>query len=131
MQKVLLVIAILLPLSVCAQSAAKPEVDSRSAFEIILAKVRSAQAQTLKTWVPNPKTDSALVRRIENANNVLLNIKTRKSLIAFLLEPPDLFVAYEEPLRLQWVQILQNEQIAGALERKQVPLRASKQIILQ
>jgi hypothetical protein len=50
-------------------------------------------------------------------------------LIAFLLDPPD-YSAYEEPLRLQWVQILQNEQIADGLQPRR-PSRTGKNILLQ
>ena len=126
-----LIIVILFPLGVCAQSAAKPEVDSRSAFEIILAKVRGAQAQTLKMEMGlRPKLDPALVQRAQKANDIANSIKTRRSLIAFLLEPPDIGSVYEEPLRLQWVQILQNEQIADALQPRRSP-RTGRSVLLQ
>jgi len=130
MQKLLLVIVILLPLGVCAQSTAKPAVDSRSAFEIILAKVKGAEAQILKDYMSPPKPNATLVRRAQSVNDIVNNIKTRRSLIAFLLEPPDL-APFDESLRLQWVLILQNEQIADALEKKPAPRLTSRGVILQ
>jgi hypothetical protein len=132
MSKILLfIVVILFPLGICAQSAAKPQVDSRSAFEIILAKVRGAQEQALKREMSYAQPDPERVRRAENANNVVSNIKTRKSLIAFLLDPPDFGFTYEEPLRLQWVVILQNEQIAAPLEGTRPPHTSDRSIILQ
>jgi hypothetical protein len=126
----LFIVVILLPLAICGQSAAKPEVDSRSAFEIILAKVRTSQAEALKSFAQNAQSDPVFVRRLQKASDIANSIKTRRSLIAFLLEPPDVGDRYEESLRLQWVLILQNEQIADELQQRR-PAPRGKGVLLQ
>jgi hypothetical protein len=127
---ILLIIVILFPLGVCAQSTARAEADSRSAFEIILAKVRGAQAHMLELEMGyRPKPDPERVQRAQKALDLANSIKTRRLLIAFLLEPPDYGSTYEEPLRLEWVQILQNEQITAALELRR-PSPTARTVIM-